>query len=109
MIQAGLSAQQTLVALFAIDLPSGFLAEDDGLLGTDLDTRAAPFTLYIPDHEARGKILRFGVGAPKAAQRTPFHKNCGSDARSVVDTEPLDVENQSLFFVSHVGRLRLLR
>jgi hypothetical protein len=109
MIQAGLSAHQTLIALIAIELPSGFLGEGDGLLGTDLDTRAAPSTLNIPDHEAWGKILRFRVGTPKATQRTPLHKNGGSDARPVVDAESLDIENQSLVLVIHVGRLRLLR
>jgi len=93
MIQTSLSAQQTLVALAAIYLPPDFLGDGDGLLGTDLGTRAAPSTLNIPDHQAWGKILRFRIGTPKATQRTPFHKNSGSDPRPVVDTESLDIEN----------------
>jgi hypothetical protein len=93
MIQTSLSAQQTLVALAAIYLPPGFLGDGDGPLGTGLDTRAAPSTLNIPDHEALGKILRFGIGTPKATQGTSFHKNSGSDPRPVVDTESLDIEN----------------
>ena len=93
MIQTSLSAQQTLVALIAIYLPSAFLGNGDGLFGTCLDTCAAPSTQNIPDHEAWGKILRFGVGTPKAMQGTSFHKNSGSDPRTVVDTESLDIEN----------------
>jgi len=93
MIQTSLSAQQTLVALIAIYLPSGFLGDGDGPLGTGLYTRAAPFTLNISDHEAGEKILRFGIGTPKATQGTSFHKNSGSDPRPVVDTESLDIEN----------------
>jgi len=49
--------------------------------------------------------LRFGVGAPKALQRATFQKNSCSDPGTVVDTESLDVKNETFFSILGVGRV----
>jgi hypothetical protein len=42
----------------------------------------------------RNKALPFGIGTPRAQERTAFEENEGPDARSVVKGEFLDIENQ---------------
>jgi hypothetical protein len=83
----------------SIDFPALLQGEGDGPLRADFNTSAAPLALNIPNHEVRKKILRFRVGAPQTMQRAAFHKDRGSDPRAVVDTESLDIKNESLFFI----------
>jgi hypothetical protein len=41
----------------------------------------------------------FGILAPGAAQRTALEKQGGADTRPVMQAEPLNIENECLFFM----------
>ena len=69
-------------------LPAG-----DRRLGTDADTAAAPGTFVRQIHELGRGGLGLRVGAPDAAQGAALDEHVGADARPVVDTEVLGVEN----------------
>ncbi len=56
-------------------------------------------SILIPKN-LRMKSLRFGIGAPPAAQRTPFKKDGGTNARAIVRTKLLYVENCTFFHIS---------
>jgi hypothetical protein len=41
------------------------------------------------------EIQTFGVMAPAAGQRTPFHEECGPDAGTIVDRVPAYIEKKT--------------
>jgi hypothetical protein len=61
LINAGIDAQQALVAAGPVDFSPFRKRHRNGPPGAGLDTGAAPFAVDIPDDEIGEKILGFGI------------------------------------------------
>lgn len=83
-------------ALFRIAAHLAAFQRHHGAVGTDLRTGAAAHTQVIEQQHLRRELLRFGIAAPQAAQRTAFQKDRGPQAGTVLNGHPLDIVDHSL-------------
>jgi len=72
---------------------------DVGALTTRGETSATADASFRVEHDFRLEMNTFRILAPEATERTTLEKSDCSDARSIVDREPLDVEDPALHFV----------
>jgi hypothetical protein len=94
MVETAINTKQTMVAFTPVYFSSLFPTQSDGFFGAGFHAGPASFAVDVTDDEVRKKILRFRIGTPETLQGTALHKYCCSYARSVMDTEPLDIKNE---------------
>ena len=68
-----------------------------GMFGADIETVVTADTFLLIPQDLNFCQLAFRIGTPGTAQRAAFEKDNGTDTRSVIDTEFLDVEDHSFY------------
>ena len=68
-----------------------------GMLGTYIKAMVTADTFLLIPQDLNFCQLAFRIGTPGTAQRAAFEKDNGTDTRSVIDTEFLDVEDHSFY------------
>jgi hypothetical protein len=93
-----ISTFQALIAFSPVNLPP-LRSNSDGILRASLSTLTTLNTLYITGYDLGEGLLRFRVAAPAATQGTALKKHSSSDARAILNGEPLDIEYQPFLLV----------
>jgi hypothetical protein len=71
-------------------------------------TFAALDTIHIVGHQFNEWIPGLWIAAPAAPQGAPLEEHCGPDARTIVQTESLNIEGQTGFWHHQDSRLLVL-
>jgi hypothetical protein len=64
-------------------------------MGTNRDALSATQAAVLEEHQVWLGTLALRIVAPPAGQRTPFEKNCGSNAGAIVQGIALDVKEEA--------------